>query len=145
MKLSRLVTLLIYSIAFWIPLVQGEEHLGRLFLTPERRAVLEQQRQLNIQEQQALQGVTISLDGVVVRGNGKKTVWINGRAQSDNSSDSGVSTKISPVNPGRAAIESSDGAHIGLRVGQKLNRATREISDGLDGGRLEVKSSPLLH
>ncbi len=124
------------------PLAHGAERLGRLFLTPERRAVLEQQRQFNIQEQQTLQGSTMSLDGVVVRSSGKQTVWINRRAQNDNSNDLGVTTRISPADPGNAGIEAGDGASTSLRVGQKINRATREINDGLEGGTLEVKPPP---
>ena len=123
----------------------AEEQLGRLFMTPQRRAVLEQQRKYNIEEQQTPQGATMSLDGVIVRSNGKKTVWINGRAQNDNKNGSGVSTNIVPGNPGQAGIESSDGARTRLRVGQKLNRATREISDELGGGKLEVKPPQSQH
>ena len=123
----------------------AEEKLGRLFLTPQRRAVLEQQRQYNIEEQQTPQGATMSLDGVIVRSSGKKTVWINGRAQNDNNSGTGISTNVSAGTPGQAGIEAGDGANTRLRVGQKINRATREISDGLDGGRLEVKPPAQQH
>lgn len=139
MKASCQAMLLISGIATGIPFAHASETLGRLFLTPERRAVLEQQRQFNIQEQQTLQGSTMSLDGIVLRNNGKKTVWINGRAQNDNASDLGLSTKVVPGTPGQAKIEAGDGANTNLRVGQKINRATSEINDGLEGGRLEVK------
>jgi hypothetical protein len=139
-RLSRTLAMACIASAA-LPLAHAEDQLGRLFLTPERRAVLEQQRQFNIQEQQTLQGSTMSLDGIVVRSSGKQTVWINGRTQNDNSKDLGVTTRISPANPGNAGIEAGDGASTRLHVGQKINRATREISDGLEGGRVEVKPS----
>ena len=121
---------------------QAEDKLGRLFMTPQRRAMLEQQRQNNLEIQQTEQGATMSLDGVIVRSSGKKTVWINGRAQSDNSN--GINARVSPGTPGQAGIETS-GSTTRLRVGEKVNRATHEISDGLDGGRLEVKPPPPQH
>lgn len=58
--------------------------LGRLFLTPDMRAHLERQRQLDIKETRSLEGGTLRLDGVVVRSSGKSTVWVNNRPQSEN-------------------------------------------------------------
>ena len=117
----------------------AEEKLGRLFLTPQRRVALEQQRQLNLQEQQSLQGSTMSLDGVVVRSSGKKTVWINGRSQNDNNNDLGVTASVRPSDATQARLMAGNEQATDLRVGQKINRATREIKDGLEGGKLIVK------
>ncbi len=50
----------------------GSATLGRLFFTPEKRATLERQRQLNIQETQTLEGASMSLDGVIVRSSGRE-------------------------------------------------------------------------
>lgn len=117
----------------------AEEKLGRLFLTPERRAALEQQRQYNLEEQKTLEGATVRLDGVIVRSSGKKTVWINGHAQHDNSNDFGVSAQVAPNDPAQAGLTAGSGeGQTKLRVGQQINRATHQISDGLDGGRLEI-------
>lgn len=115
------------------------EKLGRLFLTPERRHQLEQQREYNLQEQRTLEGSTVKLDGVVVRSSGKKTVWINGQQQHDNRNDLGVATDVSRRDPGQAKITDGTSNPTRLRVGQEINRATQEIHDGLDGGRVDVK------
>ena len=139
MTVRHTSVLLFLAAACVTPVANAADALGRLFLTPEKRVVLEQQRQFNIQERETLQGSTMSLDGVVVRNNGKKTVWINGRAQNEGESAFGLSTRVAPGNPGQAKIEAGDGASTNLRVGQKINRATSEIQDGLEGGRLEVK------
>ena len=79
------------------------EPLGRLFFTPERRAALERQRQLNIQETRTIEGSTVSLDGVVTRSSGKTTVWVNQRPQNENASGTGVTAAVSPrqSRPGR--------------------------------------------
>lgn len=134
-----------FALAATMPYAQAEEKLGRLFFTPERRALLEQQRQLNLQDQQTVQGATMSLDGVVVRSSGKKTVWINGRAQNDNNSNLGVNARVAPGDPAHAGLTAGSERQTDLRVGQKINRATQEINDGLDGGRLEVKPPPQQH
>ncbi|CAG4884237.1 conserved exported protein of unknown function [Georgfuchsia toluolica] len=141
MKTPHRAALILVALAILAPWAQAEEKLGRLFLTPERRAMLEQQRQFNLQEQKTLEGATIRLDGVVVRSTGKKTIWINGQAQNDNSS-LGVETRVAPNDPGRARLTESNEHQTSLRVGQKINRATQEINDGLDGGRIEVNPLP---
>lgn len=138
MKTPHRSALVLIALAAFMPPAQAEEKLGRLFLTPERRAMLEQQRQFNLQEQKTLEGATIRLDGVIVRSTGKKTIWINGQAQHDNSS-LGVETRVAPNDPGQARLTEGNEHQTSLRVGQKINRATQEINDGLGGGRLEVK------
>jgi hypothetical protein len=117
------------------------DSLGRLFLTPERRAALDRQRQFNTQEVQALEGATVSLDGIVRRSSGKTTVWINHRPLQDNTTASGVAVAVSPKDPGRAVLTPGDEAPAPLKVGQSINRATRETSDGLGGGRVAVGRS----
>ena len=109
--------------------------LGRLFFTPERRAALERQRTLNLQEAQTLQGNSISLDGVVYRSGGKSTVWINQRAQTeDESSRTGVNAVVSPKSPGSAVLAPGEEAPTQLKVGEAINRATGERNTRLGGG-----------
>jgi hypothetical protein len=109
--------------------------LGRLFFTPERRAVLERQRTLNVQETQALQGTTMSLDGVVYRSSGKATVWVNRQAQTENeASRTGVSAVISPKTPGSALLAPGEEAPAQLKVGEAMNRATGERNTRLGNG-----------
>jgi hypothetical protein len=110
--------------------------LGRLFFTPERRAALERQRQLNIQETQALEGSTMSLDGIVVRSSGRRTVWINKHAQHDSAMPSGVAVDISRRKPGQAVLSAGEEAPARLNVGESINRATREKADPLGGGQV---------
>ncbi|WIM06979.1 MAG: hypothetical protein OHM77_06850 [Candidatus Nitricoxidivorans perseverans] len=115
------------------------EPLGRLFFTPERRAALERQRQLNIQEAQTLEGATMTLDGVVVRSTGKRTVWINSRAQHDDDAPSGVTADLSAREPGGAILSVGEETPAQLKVGESINRATRETASGLADGQISVR------
>ncbi len=109
--------------------------LGRLFFTPERRATLERQRTFNVQETQALQGTTMTLDGVVYRSSGKATVWVNRQAQTESeASRTGVSAVISPGSPGSALLAPGEEKPAQLKVGEAVNRATGERNTRLGGG-----------
>ncbi len=113
--------------------------LGRLFFTPERRAALERQRTLNIQEAQTLQGSSMSLDGVVYRSGGKSTVWINRQPQTENeSARTGVSAVVSPGTPGSARLAPGEETPTQLKVGETINRATGERNTRLGGGGVVV-------
>lgn len=117
--------------------------LGRLFFTPERRAALERQRTHNVQEAQALQGTTMSLDGVVYRSSGKSTVWINRQSQNENeAARTGVSVIVSPQNPGRALLAPGDETPAQLKVGEAMNRATGERDTRLGGGVVVTPAKP---
>jgi hypothetical protein len=113
--------------------------LGRLFLTPERRAILERQRQLNIQEVQTIEGSSVSVDGVVSRSSGRSTVWVNQRPQNENSIGTGVTTAVSPANPARVTVTPGEESPASLKVGESINRGTREKTDALGDGRITVK------
>ena len=111
--------------------------LGRLFFTPERRIALERQRTHNVQQVQALQGATMSLDGVVYRSSGKSTVWINQHAQNENDGRrTGVTATLSSRNPGRALIAPGEDTPAQLKVGEAVNRATGERDTRLGGGEV---------
>jgi hypothetical protein len=113
--------------------------LGRLFFTPERRLALERQRTHNVQQAQALQGTTMSLDGVVYRSSGKSTVWINQHPQNETDAKrTGVKATLSPRNPGRALIAPGEDTPAELKVGEAVNRATGERNTRLGGGAVET-------
>lgn len=117
------------------------EELGRLFLTPERRAALERQRQLNIREEEARVvevGATLSVSGVVRRSSGRSTAWINDTPQNEKS-DTGVRVEIDRADPGRATVVTGEEAPARLKVGETINRTTRETSSGVGEGRIVVK------
>lgn len=139
MRSARHLPLIVLAFAATLPAGAAAEPLGRLFLTPERRAILERQRQSNIQEQaQAIEGATMSLDGVITRSSGKATVWINGRPQNENMVGTGVQADVSRHEPSRATLVTGEEAPAALRVGESINRATREKNDVVAPGAVTV-------
>jgi hypothetical protein len=108
---------------------------GRLFFTPERRAALNRQRELKVQEVQTIQSETLRLDGVVQRTGGRNTYWINGRPQTEGAAvTSGISIGVKPRNPGSAEIRLGEDAATPVNVGEAINRTTGERDTRLGGG-----------
>lgn len=89
----------------------GAEPLGRLFFTPEQRALLDRQRRDGIDFPVS---AAIRLDGLAVRAGKTVGTWINGRAHD----------RPHPV------------GLAGLRVGESLDPVTRQKLDLLPDGSI---------
>ena len=113
-----------------LPVAQAQE-LGSLFFTPERRQSLDRQRELNVLDTQTM---TLTINGVVTRRNGKRTVWINGVAQNENETPSNISVIPKDNDPGKIIVNIDSRSNAQSSVGDTLNRTTGEIVDGLKGG-----------
>jgi hypothetical protein len=85
--------------------------LGRLFFAPGERATMELQRHQALSQQASKAGQTIN--GVVVRTQGKTTVWINGAPMYQGSTLTAF--RVDPVDPSRVHLI---GAGVVLRVGE---------------------------
>ncbi len=121
------------------PQAYAEEELGRLFFTPERRQNLDRQRQLNIQEKQEIpEDPTLTINGVVTRSSGKRTVWINGIAQNERETPTGVTVTPNRKEPGKVVVQPVDAPAGNAKIGDTVNRNTGEATDLLNGGRLRV-------
>ena len=120
----------------------AEDELGRLFFTPERRQILDRQRELNIQETQAIpEEPTFTINGIVTRSSGKQTTWINGVAQSESDMPSGVSVTSNRKNPGKVLVQSNEQPAANANVGDTVNRNTGEATDLLGGGQINIRRS----
>ena len=127
MKHLALATLALLTLT--PPAWSQEEALGRLFFTPERRASLDRQRQLNQQQNRdTLTESKLTLNGLVRRSTGRGTTWVNGTPVDDNTGRSG----------GSASLPTPAGA-TELRVGDTLNQASGEREDLLKGGSISVR------
>ena len=114
--------------------------LGRLFFTPERRQSLDHQRQFNIKEKQEIpEDPTLTINGVVTRSSGKRTVWINGVAQSESDPPGAAAIAPSRRTPGEVVVHPAGAPASQAKVGTTVNRATGEASDLLGGGRIDVR------
>lgn len=122
---------------------RAEDELGRLFFTPEKRQALDRQRQFNIQEKQEIpEDPTLTINGVVTRSSGKRTVWVNGMAQNDDEKPSGVAIIPNRNTPGKVIVRSGDAPVGSARVGETVNRTTGETKNILGEGEINVRSSP---
>ena len=122
------------------PATSAEDELGRLFFTPERRQNLDRQRQLNIQEtQQVAEDPTFTINGVVARSNGKRTVWVNGVAQNENELPGGVLVVPKKKDPGRVVVHTTESLTANAKVGDTVNRNTGESSDLLGDGQITIR------
>lgn len=111
--------------------------LGRLFFTPERRQILDRQRQLNIQEKQEIPVDTaLTINGVVTRSSGKRTVWINGVSQDEKDLPGSVAATPNRTNPGRVTLRADQSPVADAKVGETVSRDTGVSTDLLNGGRI---------
>lgn len=116
----------------------AEEPLGRLFLTPERRELLDRQRNMNVLETQAVtDDPQIVVNGQIRRSSGKRTTWINGQYQNDADSRTGVVAQPGPT-ADRVMIEAGDDPQASVKVGETLNRGTQETHSPLGDGKIIV-------
>ena len=114
--------------------------LGKLFLTPEKRQMLDRQRDSNLRESESVESETLQLDGVVQRSSGRHSVWINQRMQSEN--DKGLSVGVQHRSPATADIAPSKEAATRLRVGESLDRGTGQRRDVVAPGGVSVGHAP---
>ena len=122
-----------------LPSPVSSQELGRLFFTPERRQMLDRQRQLNLQErQEAPEASTLTINGVVTRSSGKRTVWINGVTQNEKDIGKGVAATPNTANPGKIFVQPESGAAATAGIGDTLNRTTGEATELLQGGRIVI-------
>ena len=134
-----ILSALAIAISLSAPVI-AEETLGRLFFTPERRQALDHQREFNIQEKvETPQESTFTINGVVTRSSGKRTVWINGVAQDDARTDSGVAVTPGRANPGKIVVRPESGPAAKASVGDTVNRTTGEAAKLLGEGRIAIK------
>ena len=111
--------------------------LGRLFFRPEQRQELDRRRQFKLPESnEAASEPTFTIDGVVTRSSGKRTVWINGVAQNDDERGSGVAVSTSRARPGRVVVRPADAPATHAPVGATVQRGSGETTDLLGGGRI---------
>jgi hypothetical protein len=120
----------------------GAEPLGRLFMTPEQRSALERQRQHDTRETPAFTDASVTVNGVVRSSSGHTTIWINQRPQHDNAPDTGIATRVAPANPAQVTVTPDKETPATLKVGESLQRGTREKTDALGDGRITVKPAP---
>ena len=106
----------ILIVSSFIPCAQAAE-LGRLFFTPEQRAQLEYKRAHNeaveAEESDNPTSSVLTVNGIVQKRGGARTVWINGRAQNAGNSDERSPESLAVAVPGKTQP-------VKVKVGQQL-------------------------
>lgn len=122
----RAITLCLVLVAAPACAVEVGGELGRLFFTPEQRALLDLTRRAQpgaAQADDSYDGLTLS--GVVTRSDGKRMVWINGRPQPVGE---GLTNGRSPAS---ASIPLPGGeGKVRLKVGQTLDPTSGKVEEG---------------
>lgn len=96
--------------------------LGRLFVTPQKRALLDELRRSNAHIEPTQQLDSVRLDGIVRRSSGKQTIWINGQSYTDHA-------PVTRVDENSARIISGSKSGVELKVGES-SRVTPETDNG---------------
>lgn len=125
------------------PPTWGEEAVGRLFFTPERRVALDRARRLNIEEQQVTQQAIVTVDGAVRRSSGRTTAWINGAAVPEGGL--GELRAIPSTDLSAVHVRQTGDGFSTVVVGTGLNRNTGEHVSPLGGGLVTRGSVPREH
>jgi hypothetical protein len=110
------LTISLLALISFVPLAQAHE-IGRLFFTPaERNQLDQQQKQFALRSQ--MQGSdnnnpqpSITVNGLIKRGDGSRIVWINGRQQ--RLGKGGNSNKVPVTVPGK-------NKPVEVKVGQRI-------------------------
>ena len=129
------------------PLNAEAQRLGRLFSTPEERALLDElrrERHLVSPEPQSLVEVApeipnleqVTIDGVVLRSSGANSAWINGRhVTGGDTTREGVRVDTSPAGGGRVKITLPSGVEtIDLKPGQKIDVNSGVVVEAYERG-----------
>jgi hypothetical protein len=120
----RHLLLMGFTLPLTLPvLAQDTDTLGRLFMTPEKRLMLDRQRSLGISSEEGMATENMSLNGVVQRSSGHNSVWINQRMQYGEDKQ-GV--RLQRNQPGTADVGTDRGTSVRLKVGDSVNHSTQE-------------------
>lgn len=96
---------------FTITASSGAAELGRLFFTPEQRAQLEYSQQKNVDSPTNVHSLTVN--GIVQKHGGERTVWVNGVPQIAGKSDELAPESLPVAVPGQSKP-------VKVKVGQKV-------------------------
>jgi hypothetical protein len=136
----RRLVLLIYLVCVAVaPTLAQEAPLGRLFLTPEQRAALDNARRNKIRAD-AVAGATVKkpkppaarsvlINGVVKRSDGETIVWVNGKPVEGETPD-GMQFQVVPQGQGAVMVrEPEKGRRVEIKVGQQVDMVTGRVKE----------------
>jgi hypothetical protein len=135
----------------WVTGFAQEAPLGRLFLTPEQRAALNNARRNNIRAEavaatpvekkpRALRTRSVEINGLVKRSDGETIVWVNGRPINGQRAG-GLRIKASPDTQGSVIVhEPGKDEEVEIKVGQRVDLRTGRVQETFDPQRQAAKT-----
>ena len=129
--MARLIFLLMIAFLPGHAVCAGAESLGRLFFSPDERAMLDRMRQKN-------GGSTVSateqvtLNGIVQRSSGKTTAWINQVPQNENETPQGIAVQQGKTSKPSALLLLPSGKQVQLKAGQTFDTTKGKIREGYE-------------
>lgn len=108
------------------------EPMGRLFFSPEERAMLDLARHKGGQTGSP-SGQQVTLSGFVKRSSGKSTAWINQVPQHENETPQGIAVSGAASRPAAVPLLLPSGKQVTLKPGQSFDPAKGEIREGYQG------------
>ena len=113
--------------------VPTESHkIGRLFFSPDERAMLDRLRQKS-------GGSTVSateeitLNGIVRRSSGKTTAWINQLPQHENETPQGITVRQGPASKPSTLLLLPSGRQVNLKAGQTFDATKGKVRESYEG------------
>src|SRR4249920_3593014 len=149
--MRRLVVAVLLT-ALGTPGIAQEPSLGRLFLTPEQRATLDNARRNRIRAEALAATVdkkpkipaarSVTINGIVSRSDGESTIWVNGHPTEGQTED-GMRVTISPGSQSAVVLrEPEKGRRVRLKVGQKADLISGRIQESYEQRRVAVPPPP---
>lgn len=140
--MRRQFTVLLLTAAANVPVPASGQELGRLFFTPEQRGALDARRKARIPDKPAtvtVESPVTRIDGVVTRGGGKSTTWVNGEPVPQGAQPEGLRIAPKSRDSGRVVVNVGEtNSQVDLKIGQSFDRSTGEVRDSLEGGEVRV-------
>ena len=125
-----------------VPSPAASEDLGRLFFTPEQRGALDARRKARIPDKPAtvvVESPVTRVDGLVSRGSGKSTTWVNGEPVPEGSQPEGLRIFPRRNDTGRVIVNIGESdSQVNLKIGQSFDRDSGEVRDSLGGGDIKI-------
>lgn len=103
--------------------------IGRLFYSPDERAMLDQMRNSN-GGKTASPTEQFTLNGIVRRSSGKSTTWINQLPQRENETPQGVAVQPGAASRSSAQLLLPSGKWVNLKAGQTFDATKGKTREG---------------
>ena len=105
--------------------------IGRLFYSPDERAMLDQMRNSN-GGKTASPTEQFTLNGIVRRSSGRNTTWINQLPQHENEAPQGIAVQQGPASRSSAQLLLPSGKRINLKAGQTFDATKGKVHENYD-------------